>query len=108
MPQLVYRGGSAQPANLTPQPGVDTTGLSTYDNPEAAAPNGGKVQVIDTSQLKLVQAFPDAPPPGHVSLAPADSSLIESWAATRGTDEISPFTQDIMDAIIDVLRLPKP
>lgn len=82
--------------------------MSTYDNPEAAAPNGGKVQVIDTSQLKLVQAYPDAPPPGHVSLAPADSSLIEAWAAMRGTGEISPFTQDIIDAIIDVIRVPKP
>lgn len=40
---------------------------------------------------------PDAPPPGHVSLAPADSSLIEGWAATRGTDDI-----------IDVIRVPKP
>jgi hypothetical protein len=107
-PQLVYRGGSAQPANLTPRPGVDATGLSTYDNPEAAAPNGGKVQVIDTSQLKLLKAFPDAPPEGHVSLAPADTGLIEPWAATRGTEEISPFTQDIMDAIIDVIRVPRP
>lgn len=107
VPQLVYRGGSAQPANLTPRPGIDTTGLSTFDNPNAAAPNGGKVQVIDTSQLKLVQAFPDAPL-GHVSLAPPDSSEIEAWAATRGTGEISPFTQDIMDAIIDVIRVPKP
>jgi RHS repeat-associated protein len=51
--QLVYRGGSTQPGNLTPRVGIDNTGLSTYDNPEAAAPNGGKVQVIDTSLLKL-------------------------------------------------------
>jgi hypothetical protein len=65
------------------------------------------VQVIDTSLLKLVEAYPDAPPPGQVSLAPADSSLIEAWAATRGTDEISTFTQDILDAIIDILRVPK-
>ena len=107
-PRLVYRGGSAQPDNLTPRPGVDTTGLSTYGNPAAAAPNGGKVQVIDTSQLKLVQAFPDAPPPGHVSLAPGDARLIEPWAATRGTGEVSPLTQDIVNAIIDTLRLPKP
>jgi hypothetical protein len=82
--------------------------LSTYDNPEAAAPNGGKAQVIDTSQLKLLEAFPDAPPEGHVSLAPSDSGLIDEWAATRGTEVISPLTQNIMDAIIDVLRVPKP
>jgi len=66
------------------------------------------VQVIHTSLLKLLDANPDAPPLGHVSLAPGDSSLIEEWAATRGTEEISPFTQDIMDAIIAVIRVPKP
>lgn len=107
-PQLVYRGGANTPTNLTARPGIDTTGWSTFDTPGAAAPNGGPVQVIDTSRLNLVRAFPDAPPAGHVSLAPADSSLIEGWGATRGTDEISPFTQDIMDAIIDVIRVPKP
>jgi hypothetical protein len=82
--------------------------LSTFDNPRAAAPEGGKAQIIDTSKLKLVEAHPDAPPPGHVSLAPADSNLIEAWAATRGTGEISPFTQDIMDAIVGITRVPKP
>ena len=107
-PQLVYRGGSAQAANLTPRPGIDESGLSTFDTPEAAAPSGGKVQVIDTGRLKLVKANPDSPPPGHVSLAPADGSQIEEWAATRGTEEIHPFTQDIMDAIVDVIRVPKP
>jgi hypothetical protein len=107
-PQLVYRGGSRQPDNLTPRPGVDTTGLSTFDNPAAAAPNGGKVQVIDTSKLTLVQAHPDAPPAGHVSLAPADSSLIEEWAATRGTGKVSPFTEDIMGAVVDSIKVPKP
>jgi len=107
-PRLVYRGGSAQTDNLTPRPGIDTTGLSTYDNPAAAAPNGGKVQVIDTSLLKLNGAFPDAPPPGHVSLAPGDAGLIDPWAVTRGTGVVDPLTQDIMDATIDVIRVPKP
>jgi hypothetical protein len=37
-----------------------------------------------------------------------DTSMIDEWAATRGTGEISPFTQDIIDAIIDVIRVPKP
>ena len=62
--------------------------------------------MIDTSKLKLVHAFPDAPPEGHVSLAPGDSSLIDEWAATRDTPEVSPFTQDIIDAIIDAIRVP--
>lgn len=64
------------------------------------------LQMINTARLKLVQAFPDVPPAGHVSLAPADGSLIEEWAATRGTPEVSPFTQDIIDAIIDTIRAP--
>ena len=41
-----------------------------------------------------------------MSLAPEDSSLIDEWAATRGTPEVSPFTQDIIDAIIDTIRAP--
>jgi hypothetical protein len=49
-PQLVYRGGSAKPDNLTPRPGIDKTGLSTFDTCEAATPPGGKAQVIDISQ----------------------------------------------------------
>jgi hypothetical protein len=102
------RRRKAQPAIMTPRPGVDNTGLSTFDNPEAAAPNGGKVQVIDTSQLKLLEAHPEAPPEGHISLAPADSSLIDQWAATRGTEEISPFTQDIMNAIVGTIRVAMP
>ncbi len=90
---------------MTPRPGLDPTGLSTFDNP-GAFESGTKLQVIDTSGLNLVQAIPDAPPLGHVSLAPADSSLIEPWAATRGTAEVSPFTQDIIDAIINTVRAP--
>jgi hypothetical protein len=84
---------------LTPRPGLDPTGLSTFDNP-GAFESGTKLQVINTSRLKLIQAFADAPPAGHVSLAPGDSSLIDGWAATRGTPEVSPFTQDIIDALL--------
>jgi hypothetical protein len=65
------------------------------------------VQVIDTSRLKLLQAFPDSPA-GHVSLAPADRTPIEPWAATRGTDAVSPYTQDIIDAITGTVKVPKP
>jgi RHS repeat-associated protein len=108
IPALVYRGGSAEAKNLTPRPGLDPMGLSTFDNPAAAAPNGGKVQIIDTSRLKCVLACPDAPPPGHVSLQPPDLAEIPAWAATRGTEVISPYTQDIMDAIIGITRVPRP
>jgi hypothetical protein len=80
--------------------------MSTFDNPAAAAPNGGKVQVIDTSKLKCVVACPDAPPPGRVSLQPPDLADIPGRPATRGTAEISPYTQDIMDAIVGTVRVP--
>jgi hypothetical protein len=108
VPPLVYRGGSAKPDNLTPRPGADQTGLSTFDNWEAATPPGGKAQVIDTSKLKPpLVATPDAPPPGHVSIGPGDPALIDQWAATRGTGQIHPLTQAIMDAIVDVVRRPR-
>ena len=108
IPPKVYRGGSATPDNLTPRPGVDTTGLSTFDNLEAATPPGGKAQVIDTSKLQPpLMATPDAPPPGHVSIGPQDPASIAEWAATRGTGQIHPLTQAIMDAIVDVVKRPK-
>lgn len=106
-PRYVYRGGSDQPMNMTPRPGVDSTGLSTFDNLEAAVKPGGKAQVIDTTKLKCVAACPDAPPPGHVSLAPRNAAEIPEWAATRGTDTVHPYTQDIIDAIVDTVRRPK-
>jgi hypothetical protein len=49
---VVYRGGSATARNLTPRPGIDTTGLSTFDSLEAAAAPGEKAQVSDVSLLK--------------------------------------------------------
>ena len=104
-PQYVYREGSRSADNLTPRPGVDDTGLSTFDTPAAAAPNGGKVQVIDTTKLKCTVACPDAPPRGHVSIRPPDAAEIPGWAGMRGTGQISSYTQDIMDAIVDEIRL---
>ena len=101
-----YRGGSNSPSNLTPRPGVDTTGLSTFDSLAAFKP-GDKVQVIDTSLLDKLRAVPDAEPPGHVSVRPPDLSEISDWASTRGTDEIHPYTQELKDAIIDQVKVPK-
>lgn len=60
--------------------------------------------MIDTSQLKTLEATPDAPPPGHVSVGPSDSSLIEDWAATQGTDFIHPYTQEIIEMISMPMR----
>jgi hypothetical protein len=106
-PRYVYRGGSASDANLTPRPGIDHTGLSTYDNIEAATPPGGKAQVIDTTRMRNLAAHPDSPPPGHVSIRPHDPSEVSDWAASRGADETHPYTQELRDAIVGVERRPK-
>ena len=110
---IVYRGGSGTPRNLTPRPGIDTTGLSTFDTLEAATRPGEKAQIIDTALLKPpLQAIPDSPP-GHISIRPTDSALaanphlIDEWAATRGSATLHPFTQNVLDAIIGVTRRPK-
>lgn len=69
---IVYRGGSRTPDNLTPRPGRDMVeekrGLSTFDTLEEATPPGGKAQAIDTSVLKCLGAH--CTPDGHVSLRP--------------------------------------
>jgi hypothetical protein len=100
-PRYVYRGGSRTPGNLTPRPGKDLDGLSTFDSPSLAASAGGKVQRIDTARLRLTRAYPDAEPPGHVSIRPLAPADIPAWAATRGTGSIHPYTQDIIDALVD-------
>jgi RHS repeat-associated protein len=106
-PSLVYRGGSATLNNLTPRPGIDTTGLSTYDTLEAATPPGGKAQVIDTSKLKSLMANPDSPPPGHVSITPGTPEGVADWAASRGTGQAHPYTQEVQNAIVDTVKRPK-
>jgi RHS repeat-associated protein len=107
IPSLVYRNGSAMPDNLTPRPGIDTTGLSTFDNLEAATPPGGKAQIIDTSKLSSLVANPDSPPPGHVSITPGDPAQLDEWAASRGTGGVHPLTQELMDAIVGTKKRPK-
>jgi RHS repeat-associated protein len=110
-PEVVYKAGSRTATNLTPRPGIDTTGLSTFDTPEGAfehSLSSNKAQVIEVSRLKPpLRAAPDPEPPGHVSITPGDPALIEEWAATRGTDTVHPFTQNIKEAITHEVRRPK-
>ncbi|MDB6066116.1 MAG: repeat protein [Pedosphaera sp.] len=106
-PEIVFRGGSATADNLTPRPGKDPTGLSTFESIEAATPPGGKAQIIDTSKLGSLKPVPDAPPPGHVSITPKNPALLEPWTATRGTGQIHPLTQELIDAIIGEVKRPK-
>lgn len=106
---LVYRRGSKFPDNLTPRPGIDTDGLSTFDSLEGAVGPGGKAQVIDTEKLRSLKAVRSEPPPGHVLITPllADDQTLAEWAATRGTGTVHPLTQEILGAVVDTVRRPK-
>lgn len=105
-PSVIYRGGSNTPQNLTPRPVEDPTGLSTFEDLSVFKP-GTKVQVIDVSRLSSVNVHPDAPPRFHVSLRPDSPEALAGWAATRGTDVVHPLTQELLDAIVDTIRIPK-
>jgi hypothetical protein len=105
-PTVVFRGGSGTADNLTPRPVKDADGLSTFTTLEAAAPPGGKAQVIDTTKLSNLQAIPNSPP-GHVSIAPKDMTQMGPWAATRGTGETHSLTEEIQRAIIGEVKRPK-
>jgi RHS repeat-associated protein len=102
-PSLIYRGGSNSARNLTPRPG-DTTGLSTFDNAEAAFGNSNKAQVIDTTRLRNLCATCDAHPPGHVTVAPRTAAELAEWSSTRGTETVHPLTKELMDAIVGEVR----
>ena len=107
--KIVYRGGSRTPYNLTPRPGSDMTGdkrgLSTFDTLEKATPPGGKAQAIDTSKLTCLGAH--CSPDGHVALRPGTQAELEAWGATKGTDSVHPYTQEVLDAIVETVRRPQ-
>jgi hypothetical protein len=119
-PVVVYRGGARTPANLTPRPGVDVEGLSTYTTLELAVRPGGKAQVIEVSRLKQggLSAVPDASPAGHVSirpgveLTPEVQQAIRAWAGTRPgaladpAAPMHPYTRAIWEAIISEAKRP--
>ena len=106
--------GSRTPDNLTPRPGIDRQGLSTFETFELTVQPGGKAQVIDLSRLQApLVGIPDAPPPGHVSIRPGLALTPEvlhdtaEWASSRGTDVLHPYTQALMEAIIGEVRRAK-
>ena len=111
VPQYVYRGGSAQPDAMTPRPGIDDVpgepqGLSAWKTPEQAGRPGDKVQIIDTTQLHSCTAVCDTPD-GHISIVPSDGTSVTDWALTRGTGAVDPHTQDVINAIVGMTRIPK-
>lgn len=99
-PVLIYRSGSATPNNLTPR-ATDVTGLSAF---KVATGEKQKHQEIDTSKLKLLKAVCDNKDTGHFSIVPCDSAKMAEWIASKGKNEIHPFTQELMDAIIRTVK----
>jgi hypothetical protein len=83
LPKIVYRGGSRTPDNLTPRPGLDIQGLSTFETLELTVQPGGKAQVVDLSRLQApLVGVADAPPPGHVSIRPGlalTPEVLQHW-----------------------------
>lgn len=59
----------------------------------------------DTSRLELCTTRCD--PGGYVSIIPGDGTSIADWASTKGSGVVSPYTQDIKDAIIGSAEVPK-
>jgi hypothetical protein len=101
-PRYVYRGGPNNTRTFTPRPGTDHKGLSTFDTAERALGNSNRVQIIDTTELKLTKGRRDWWPRGHVTIKPIGGGRgkVRDWASTRGTDVTDPLTQDIMDAVV--------
>lgn len=95
---LVYRGGSGTPNNLTPR-ARDVEGLSANVNPLP-----GKNQVVDTSKLDQLCAVCDNPATGHVSIKPKDMSQMQGWINSRGGDTVHPLTQELQNAIVDQVK----
>ena len=108
LPEFLFRGGSRSPTNFTPRPGIDVTGLSTFDSIDNRLFAPGKpVQVIQTSLLKDLQAFRDGAG-GHYSIRPGGDSALADWAASRGGDTVHPLTRELLENIVDTVRKPKP
>lgn len=104
-PLIVYRGGSATHANLTPRPDKDLDGLSVTSVLADAGPTGGKAQAIDTTRLgEQLEVVESPPPDGHCSIRPTFEG-VEGWAATREQDS-HPLTEAVRGAIIEVVKIP--
>lgn len=121
-PRFVYRYGAYTNGNFTPRLGKDTQGrsgqapgLSTFEILRLGPKD--KAQMIDLTMLKPpLQGIPDDPSaggtPGHLAIVPVDATgaidqkELEAWAATRGHASPHPFTQLVLDAVIqtDVRR----
>jgi hypothetical protein len=94
---LVYRAGGFSKENFTPSlKDAESGGLSTFDSRAAVFANSTskRAQVIDVSKLQNLRAIPDAPPPGHVSIAPIEAASLRGWAATKQSTTTHPLLKN--------------
>ncbi len=115
---IVYRRGSLTGDNFTPRPGKDTAGgpgqtpgLSTF-LAVVLSPKQ-KAQAIDLDLLRPpLAAIHDDPETGgvegHVAIVPVDANgqidqqRLDEWASFRETGRVHPFTQIVLDAVVEV------
>jgi hypothetical protein len=71
------------------------------ENPNITA---GKYVEIDATKLQALRVIFDSNPEGHVTVRPETLAELRAWAAARGTGQIHPFTQELLDAIIGIGR----
>lgn len=111
---IAYIWGNRTADNFTPRPGKDMVGRPGQKAGLSASetiPSNRKVQGIDLALLgPPLAAFPDDPEqggtPGHVAIAPAgasgevDADALEDWASFRRSGRTHPYTQVLLDAVI--------
>lgn len=105
LPDRIFRSASGTPGSVTPRPGIDDVsggGLSFFDGLDNPGVKPGKYVEVDTNLLHGLEVDFDDVPPGHVTVRPNSLSELQEWAATRNTEVIHPYTQKILDAIVNI------
>jgi len=112
---IVYIWGNLTADNFTPRSDKDTVARPGQEPGLSASetiPPGRKAQAVDLSLLKRpLRAFPDDPEqggtPGHLAIAPAnpsdevDMDALKAWALFRGGGGTHPYTQILLDAVVE-------
>ncbi len=107
--QRAYRSASGTPDSLTPRPGIDDVpggGLSFFDSFDNPGVKPGKVVEIAPNVLRSLTVDYDNDPPGHVTIRPSSHTELVQWAATRGTGQVHPFTQELLNAVTGIFKKP--
>ncbi len=106
IPEVLFIAGSDTFANLTPRL-KDSRGLSSYDNLDVDIfRNGGKAQIVETSDLKSLRIYgPDARD-GHYSIRSTSWEALKEWMAARGQPDGHELAQELRLTVTE-LRLPR-